>query len=168
VCLGERARSLARFGVEKKPGNGLVDRRRHARLHRGYHLATVEIFPGRSCIMLADELVLWIEQLCVRSPEHPAGGARRIADARIDLDAGRRHHAKNRQLVWIERGGYLNHASLSASAVHGGQSSDRERRGEKGQMEDSREYGHRSLLFLARRRSEENRRAGAADMSGIG
>jgi len=58
VCLGERARSLARFGVEKKPGNCLVDRRRHARLYRADHLTTVEIFPGRSSIVLADGLIL--------------------------------------------------------------------------------------------------------------
>ena len=31
--LGECARSLVRFGVEQKPRNGLVDRRRHARLY---------------------------------------------------------------------------------------------------------------------------------------
>src|SRR5262245_35909809 len=68
LCLSERARSFTRFGVEQKPGNGLVDWRRHARLYLADHLAAIEPFPGRSGIVLADGLVLRIKQLCVRSP----------------------------------------------------------------------------------------------------
>ena len=47
--------------------------------------------------------------------------ARRVAGAGIDLHARRRHHAKDRQFVRIERGGHLDHAILGAGMVRGGQ-----------------------------------------------
>src|SRR6476646_6966079 len=147
--LGEDARSFVRFGVEHKPGNGLVDWCRQARLHLADDLAAVKTFPGRSGIVLADGLVLLIEQLCVRSPEDPACGARWIAAAGIDLPALRRYHAKGRQLVRIERDGHLDDAIHSAGTVRDGQEkgSGREHRGETGQTDEARKCGHRSLLF---------------------
>src|SRR4029077_18596464 len=132
--------------------------RRHARLYLADQLAAVETFPGRSGIVLADGPVLRIEQLCVRSLEDPAGGARRIAGAGIDLHARRRHHAKDRQLVRIERGGHLDHAILIVGSVRGGQQkgSGSEHRGETGQTDEGRKYGHQSLLLRLHRRSAEN------------
>src|SRR5262245_18843016 len=93
--LGEGARSFARLGVEQEPRNGVVDRGQHARLYHAGHFATVEIFPGWSGVVLADELTLRVEKLRIRSLEDPAGGAQRVAATGIDLHASTRCHLED-------------------------------------------------------------------------
>src|SRR5215467_7811844 len=80
--LGEGARSFARLGVEQEPWNGVIDRGQHARLYHAGHFATVEIFPGWSGVVLADEPTLQVEKLRIRPLEDPAGCGRRHKFAR--------------------------------------------------------------------------------------
>src|SRR5215211_2087031 len=74
--LGELTGAFARFDVEQQPRDSVPARRWRIGLDGADDLAAVAAFPGRAAVVLADRLLLRVEQLGLRALEIPCPRAR--------------------------------------------------------------------------------------------
>jgi hypothetical protein len=101
--LVEHTAAFARFHLEQQPRDRAPSRSRRIRLCGGHYLAAGERLPGRARIVLADLLLLRVEQLRLGRLEHPGRRARVVLAAGVDLYAGRRHFEIGREPGRLER-----------------------------------------------------------------